>query len=51
MTPHGLQRATHELRHNVREALLAKKRSRRAAFAMPLNEVQAENALEMCIGS
>jgi predicted AlkP superfamily phosphohydrolase/phosphomutase len=39
MTPHTLQRSIHELRHNVREAMLAKKRTRQVAFAMPLNEV------------
>ena len=37
--PHTVQRPLNAIRHNVRETLLQRNRSRRRAFAIPLNEV------------
>jgi predicted AlkP superfamily phosphohydrolase/phosphomutase len=37
--PHTLQRPLHSARHHFRESLLERRRSKRRAFAMPLNEV------------
>jgi predicted AlkP superfamily phosphohydrolase/phosphomutase len=37
--PHSLQRPLNSFRHHVRESMLNARRSRRRAFALPLNEV------------
>jgi predicted AlkP superfamily phosphohydrolase/phosphomutase len=39
LMPHAIQRPLHAVRHRARESMLTRKRRRRIAFALPLNEI------------
>jgi predicted AlkP superfamily phosphohydrolase/phosphomutase len=46
--PHSVQRPLHAIRHHAREFMLKRNRSRRRAFALPLNEVAGAVRVNLC---